>query len=303
MRETIGELGSIDELIHALQGVGYHAPRRLATSVFLAMKLGRPLLLEGEPGVGKTELAKALAKVLGRPMLRLQCYDGMEQREALYEWNHTAQLLHMRAAQATQTVAEIEQAVYQSRFLIRRPLLQALEAPAPGAVLLIDEVDRADEPFEAFLLEYLGEYQVSIPELGTIKAQVAPITILTSNRTRDLNDAVKRRCLYQWMDYPEREREHAIVQSQVPNAGPLLTEAITEFVSRLRSLPFANAFQRSPGIAESVEWAKALVALDTLALDPEVIQDTAGILFKQREDVAALVPMIDELLQPAPAQV
>jgi MoxR-like ATPase len=303
MREPIAELVSIDELIHALEGVGYHAPRRLATSVFLAMKLGRPLLLEGEPGVGKTELAKALAKVLGRPMLRLQCYDGMEQREALYEWNHTAQLLHMRAAQATQSVAEIEQAVYQSRFLIRRPLLQALEAPAPGAVLLIDEVDRADEPFEAFLLEYLGEYQVSIPELGTIKAQVAPITILTSNRTRDLNDAVKRRCLYQWMDYPEREREHAIVQSQVPNAGPLLTEAVTEFVSRLRSLPFANAFQRSPGIAESVEWAKALVALDTLALDPEVIQDTAGILFKQREDVAALVPMIDELLRPAPSQV
>jgi MoxR-like ATPase len=294
---------SIDALTHALQGVGYHAPRRLATSVFLAMKLGRPLLLEGEPGVGKTELAKALAKVLGRPMLRLQCYHGMEQREALYEWNHTAQLLHMRAAQATQSAAEIEQAVYQSRFLIRRPLLQALEAPAPGAVLLIDEVDRADEPFEAFLLEYLGEYQVSIPELGTIKAQVAPITILTSNRTRDLNDAVKRRCLYQWMDYPEREREHAIVQSQVPNAGPLLTEAVTEFVSRLRSLPFANAFQRSPGIAESVEWAKALVALDTLALDPEVIQDTAGILFKQREDVAALVPLIDELLRPAPQQV
>ena len=294
---------SIDALTHALQGVGYHAPRRLATSVFLAMKLGRPLLLEGEPGVGKTELAKALAKVLGRPMLRLQCYDGMEQREALYEWNHTAQLLHMRAAQATQSAAEIEQAVYQSRFLIRRPLLQALEAPAPGAVLLIDEVDRADEPFEAFLLEYLGEYQVTIPELGTIKAQVAPITILTSNRTRDLNDAVKRRCLYQWMDYPEREREHAIVQSQVPNAGPLLTEAVTEFVSRLRSLPFANAFQRSPGIAESVEWAKALVALDTLALDPEVIQDTAGILFKQREDVAALVPLIDELLRPAPQQV
>jgi MoxR-like ATPase len=294
---------SIDALTHALEGVGYHAPRRLATSVFLAMKLGRPLLLEGEPGVGKTELAKALAKVLGRPMLRLQCYDGMEQREALYEWNHTAQLLHMRAAQATQTAEEIEQAVYQSRFLIRRPLLQALEAPAPGAVLLIDEVDRADEPFEAFLLEYLGEYQVTIPELGTIKAQVAPITILTSNRTRDLNDAVKRRCLYQWMDYPEREREHAIVQSQVPNAGPLLTEAVTEFVSRLRSLPFANAFQRSPGIAESVEWAKALVALDTLQLDPEVIQDTAGILFKQREDVAALVPLIDDLLRPAPQQV
>lgn len=302
MAEAANGFASIDALIHALQGVGYHAPRQLATSVFLAMKLQRPLLLEGEPGVGKTELAKALAKVLGRPMLRLQCYDGMEQREALYEWNHTAQLLHMRAAHNNVSADEMEREVYQPRYLIRRPLLQALQAPAPGAVLLIDEVDRADEPFEAFLLEYLGEYQVTIPELGTIKAEAAPITILTSNRTRDLNDAVKRRCLYQWMDYPERERELAIVQSQVPEAGPALTEAISRFVSRLRSLPFANAFQRSPGIAESVEWAKALVALDTLELDPEVVQDTAGILFKQREDVAALIPLIEELLQPEPAQ-
>ena len=301
MRETGPSFASIDALTHALQGVGYFAPRRLVTSVFLAMKLQRPLLLEGEPGVGKTELAKALAKVMARPLLRLQCYDGMEQREALYEWNHTAQLLHMRAAQGSQSADDIEREVYQARYLIRRPLLQALQTPAPGAVLLIDEVDRADEPFEAFLLEYLGEYQVTIPELGTIRAEAAPITLLTSNRTRDLNDAVKRRCLYQWMDYPERERELAIVQSQVPEAGPALSEAVSQFVTRLRSMPFSNAFQRSPGIAESVEWAKALVALDTLQLDPEVVQDTAGILFKQREDVAALIPLIDELLRPEPS--
>ena len=289
---------TIDGLTDALQRVGYHAPRRLVTAVFLAMRLQRPLLLEGEPGVGKTELAKALAQLLGRPLIRLQCYDGMEQREALYEWNHTAQLLHMRAAQATATPDEIEREVYQARYLIRRPLLQALQTPAPGAVLLIDEVDRADEPFEAFLLEYLGEYQVSIPELGTIRAVAAPLTILTSNRTRDLNDAVKRRCLYQWLDYPERERELAIVRSQVPQASAALTEQVTTFVSRLRNQPFADAFQRGPGIAESVEWAKALVALDTLTLDPEVIQDTAGILFKQREDVAALLPLLDQLLEP-----
>ncbi len=288
----------IDALLAALRGVGYHAPRALATAVFLAMRLQRPLLLEGEPGVGKTELAKALSRVLGRPLLRLQCYDGMEQREALYEWNHTAQLLHMRAAQNTATPEQIEREVYQERYLIRRPLLQALQTPAPGAVLLIDEVDRADEPFEAFLLEYLGEYQVSIPELGTITAQAAPLTILTSNRTRDLNDAVKRRCLYQWLDHPDRERELAIVRGQVPQASATLTEQIARFVERLRAQPFSNAFQRAPGIAESVEWAKALVALDTLTLDPEVIQDTAGILFKQREDVAALLPMIEQLLQP-----
>jgi MoxR-like ATPase len=292
---TVPVFASVDEVILGLKEEGYLADRPLATAVFLALKLQRPLLLEGEPGVGKTELAKALGRSLKRRLLRLQCFDGLEQREALFEWNYTAQLLHIKAQQNHQDSTENTD-IYQRRFLIARPLLQALECPDPGAVLLIDEIDRADEPFEAFLLEYLAEYQMTIPELGTIHANVLPITILTSNRSRELHDAIKRRCLFHWLDYPSRERELEILQTQVPHAPQALTEKIAAFVSQLRQKPTSDHFSRLPGVAESVEWAKDLIALDTILIDPEAVQNTAGILFKQREDIAAMTTSLASAL-------
>ena len=291
-----------DGLRKALQRAGYIADEALATVLWLAAELRRPLLVEGDAGVGKTALATACAQAHGQRLVRLQCYEGLDLSQAAYEWNYGRQLLAIRLHErAPDALAEAD--LFRRDYLLERPLLQAISGEAP-VVLLIDEVDRADEPFEAFLLEYLGEYQVSIPELGTISAFAPPVTILTSNRTRDLNDAVKRRCLYHWLDYPERERELAIVRAQVPQAGEQLSQQVADFVARLRGLPQPSAFQRVPGIAESVEWARALVALDTLALDPEVVVDTAGILFKQRDDVAALTQTLaDELLQPPAAPV
>ena len=292
---------SIDDTAAQLLAHDYVPDRQLATVVFLALKLQRPLFLEGEPGTGKTEIARTLATMLGRELIRLQCYEGLDLAGAAYEWNYGRQMMEIRLAEKEGIGRDALAAeLFSERFLNQRALLRAIDPKrAEPPVLLIDELDRADEPFEAFLLEVLSEFQITIPELGTIKATQPPIVILTSNRTREIHDAVKRRCLYHWLEYPERERELAIVRARVPEAGDALSKQVAAFVGRLRSQPFANAFQRAPGIAESVEWAKALVALDTLALDPEVVSDTAGILFKQREDVAALThELATELLKP-----
>ncbi|MFL6168260.1 MAG: AAA family ATPase [Ornithinibacter sp.] len=290
---------SAEEVRRRFDDHGYLADEGMATAVFLTLRLGLPLLLEGEPGVGKTAAAQVLAKALDAPLVRLQCYEGLTASEALYDWNHQRQLLAIRIAESQhERIGEAD--LFSEEYLVERPILRCIRHDGPRApVLLIDEVDRADDEFEALLLEALGEGSVTVPELGTFTAVRPPIVVLTSNRSRDLHDALRRRCLYHWLEYPERDRELAIVRARVPEAGDALSKQVAEFVGRLRSQPFANAFQRAPGIAESVEWAKALVALDTLALDPEIVADTAGILFKQRDDVNALTrDLAAELLKP-----
>ncbi|MEZ5909238.1 MAG: MoxR family ATPase [Hyphomicrobiaceae bacterium] len=279
--------GDIDGTRALLESGGYVAEDGLATALFLALKLERPLLLEGEAGVGKTEIAKVLAAALDRPLVRLQCYEGLDIAQAVYEWNYARQLLHIRSGEATRALAdagELERDLYTEAFLVKRPLLKALELSAAGAapVLLIDELDRADEPFEAFLLELLGDYQVTIPELGTIRAERPPITIITSNRTREVHDAIRRRCFYHWVEYPSAERERAILSVKVPEAGAELTRQIVAFVQGLRAMDL----YKNPGIAESINWAQALTALNCVALDPATVEGTLGTLLKYQDDIA-----------------
>ena len=280
---------TVDATLALLEGQNYVAERRLATAVFLALKLQRPLFLEGEAGVGKTEIAKVLAAGLGRPLVRLQCYEGLDTAAAVYEWNYPRQMIEIRLAEAAGGVerAELSHDIFTTRFLLRRPLLQALSPDEAGpCVLLIDELDRADEPFEAYLLEVLSDYQVTIPELGTISAKTPPVVVITSNRTREIHDAIKRRCLYHWVDYPDAARELAIVARKCPAASASLAREVVGFTQRLRALDLFKA----PGIAETLDWAEALVALDRVTLDPHTVADTLGALLKYQDDVAAITP-------------
>jgi len=279
--------GSIDETVKLLAGADYLADRSLATVLFLALRMRRPLFLEGEAGVGKTEIAKVLAATLGRPLIRLQCYEGLDVSAAVYEWNYAAQMITIRLAEAEGGAdrERLAQDVFSERFLIKRPLLQALEPNVAGApVLLIDELDRTDEAFEAFLLEILADFQVTIPELGTVKAEHPPIVVVTSNRTREIHDALKRRCLYHWLGYPSAERELRIVRAKVPGIGESLSQEIVHFVQSLRKEDLFKA----PGVAETLDWAGALSELDVVALDPATVSDTLGVLLKYQDDIARL---------------
>jgi MoxR-like ATPase len=279
--------GSIDETVALLSGASYVADRSLATVLFLALRMGRPLFLEGEAGVGKTEIAKVLAASLGRRLIRLQCYEGLDVSSAVYEWNYAAQMMAIRLAEAAGETdrARLEQDIFSERYLVRRPLLQAME-PQPGGppVLLIDELDRTDEAFEAFLLEALSDFQITVPELGAIKAAQPPIVIITSNRTREIHDALKRRCLYHWVGYPNSERETQIVRAKAPDAPKRLTSEIVAFVQDLRR---QDLFKK-PGVAETLDWASALHELNAVALDAALVNDTLGVLLKYQDDIESV---------------
>jgi MoxR-like ATPase len=274
-------IDSIDQLQSALRDRLYIADRGLATSIFLALKLGRPLFLEGEAGVGKTEVAKVVAQLLDTDLIRLQCYEGLDVNHAVYEWNYTRQMLHIRTLEARSEHAN-EAELFGPEFLLRRPLLQAIEnSRAKPPVLLVDEIDRSDEEFEAFLLEVLSDFQITIPEIGTIKAKQPPSVIITSNRTREVHDALKRRCLYYWIDYPAFEKELEIVQARVPQASLQLARQVTGFVQELRRVDL----YKIPGVAETLDWTAALVALDQQALEPGIVEDTLGAILKYQDDV------------------
>ena len=278
---------SIDETLEMLAGADYVADRALATVLFLSLRMKRPLFLEGEAGVGKTEIAKVLASALGRRLIRLQCYEGLDVASAVYEWNYAAQMIEIRMEEAVGAVKreDMERNVFSEKYLIRRPVLDALTGTKGAApVFLIDELDRTDEAFEALLLEILSDFQVTVPELGTIKAEEPPIVIITTNRTREIHDALKRRCLYHWVDYPNAERELEIVARKVPQANSRLSAEVVKFVQKLREIELFKA----PGVAETIDWAGALTELDKVALDPETVSDTIGVLLKYQDDIARI---------------
>ena len=276
---------SVDETLALLTGAGYVAERSLATVLHLSLSLGRPLFLEGEAGVGKTEIAKVLADSLGRPLIRLQCYEGLDVSSAVYEWDYPRQMVEIRLAEASGTTDRdvLASSIFAERFLIERPLLQALRpSPAGAPVLLIDELDRSDEPFEAFLLEVLSDFQITVPELGPIQAAETPLVILTSNRTREIHDALKRRCFYHWVDYPSAERELEILRARAPEAGAVLSRQVVAFVQALRQ----EDLFKLPGVAETIDWAKALTRLDRESLDRDSAEATLGVLLKYQDDIA-----------------